>query len=72
MSDAEAIFHFDVNDNQQDVFVVKPVRGTIEAQKNIYIEVVYVPKKPGQHYASLPCLIHYHVLPLKSAVKLLN
>lgn len=60
-SEVETIFQFDVNEGEQDQFVVSPVRGTIPANKYTYIDVTYVPKEPGQHFARLNCLIQYHV-----------
>lgn len=60
-SKVDATFQFDVNEGQQDLFVVKPVRGTLPANKYSYVEVQYVPKKPGQHFTRLFCLIEYHV-----------
>lgn len=64
MSMVETIFQFDVNEGQQDLFIVKPIRGTIPANKYSYVEVAYIPKKPGQHFAKLHCLIQYHVIAL--------
>lgn len=57
----DAAFQFDVNEDEQDVFVVKPIRGRILANKYAFVEIVYSPNTPGQHYARLPCLIEYHV-----------
>lgn len=60
-SKVDAVFQFDLNETQQDVFVVKPIRGTIPANDHIFIEVSYMAKVPGQHFSKLFCLIHYHV-----------
>lgn len=57
----DAEFQFDVNEGQQDTFIVKPIRGHIRANKYAYVHIVYSPNTPGHHYARLPCLIEHHV-----------
>lgn len=60
-SEVDTVFQFDVNEGQQDTFIVKPTKGYIQANKYVFIEIVYAPKVPGQHFDKLHCLIEYHV-----------